>query len=105
MNLIDNALEAFEEDRAENRIEIRASFDESSERVRIVVADNGAGIDAKDLGRLFQPYFSTKGRGTGLGLAIVQRIVRDHHGTIIASRNNGRGSRFSIFLPVRHEDP
>ncbi|MGB5013546.1 MAG: ATP-binding protein, partial [Pyrinomonadaceae bacterium] len=64
------------------------------------VADNGKGISPADLQKLFQPYFSTKGRGTGLGLAIVRRIVSEHHGKINAVANQPRGAKFIIELPV-----
>ncbi|HJS52581.1 MAG TPA: ATP-binding protein, partial [Pyrinomonadaceae bacterium] len=66
----------------------------------VEVADNGKGIEPADFQKLFQPYFSTKGRGTGLGLAIVYRIVTDHHGKIRAVSNQPNGARFVIELPV-----
>jgi signal transduction histidine kinase len=52
------------------------------------------------LKRLFQPYFSTRGRGTGLGLAIVHRIVAEHGGRIRAEANHPRGAKFIIELPA-----
>ena len=64
------------------------------------VADTGEGIPAADFKRLFQPYFSTRGRGTGLGLAIVQRIISEHGGRIHAENNIPRGARFVIEIPV-----
>jgi two-component system nitrogen regulation sensor histidine kinase NtrY len=65
----------------------------------VELSDNGKGIDVADFPRLFQPYFSTKGRGTGLGLAIVHRIVADHRGKIRAA-NNSPGAKFVIELPT-----
>ena len=64
------------------------------------ISDNGRGIAPADLQKLFQPYFSTKGRGTGLGLAIVSRIISEHNGKIKAVANNPRGARFIVELPV-----
>ena len=64
------------------------------------VADTGHGIARQDLARLFQPYFSTRGRGTGLGLAIVHRIMAEHGGRIRAESNRPRGARMIIELPV-----
>ena len=64
------------------------------------VSDNGNGIRPSDFQKLFQPYFSTKGRGTGLGLAIVQRIVSEHHGRIKAVNNSPKGAKFIVELPV-----
>src|SRR6185369_16154148 len=57
-------------------------------------------IDPADFQRLFQPYFSTKGRGTGLGLAIVNRTVTEHGGKIKVVANLPKGAKFIIELPV-----
>ena len=64
------------------------------------ITDNGPGIEQSNFQKLFQPYFSTKGRGTGLGLAIVHRIVSDHRGRINVSAAMPHGARFTIELPV-----
>jgi signal transduction histidine kinase len=64
------------------------------------IEDTGEGIPEGDFKRLFQPYFSTKGRGTGLGLAIVERIITEHRGRIYAEANSPRGARFVIELPT-----
>lgn len=70
--------------------------------VEVSIADTGIGIPAEHLSRIFDPFFSTKGvgRGTGLGLAITRRIVEDHHGTIEVASEVGRGTTFTIRLPV-----
>ncbi|MGH9969813.1 MAG: two-component system sensor histidine kinase NtrB [Pyrinomonadaceae bacterium] len=67
---------------------------------RIVIADQGKGIDAVKLDRIFEPFFSTKKRGTGLGLAIVKQIVEQHDGFISVDSQAGRGTRFVIDLPL-----
>jgi len=69
--------------------------------VRIVVADNGHGIDDGHLERVFLPFFTTKDEkhGTGLGLAIVKRIVDSHDGRVEVESDGG-GTRFVIHLPV-----
>jgi nitrogen fixation/metabolism regulation signal transduction histidine kinase len=64
------------------------------------VADDGRGISPADLQKLFQPYFSTKGRGTGLGLAIVRRIISEHRGRINVAASQPTGAKFIIELPV-----
>jgi two-component system nitrogen regulation sensor histidine kinase NtrY len=69
--------------------------------VKLVVADNGAGIPERDKGRIFEPYFSTKRGGTGLGLAIVNSIVADHQGSIRVEDNLPQGSKFIVELPMR----
>ena len=68
----------------------------------MIIADTGIGIPAEHLPRIFDPFFSTKGvgRGTGLGLAITRRIVEDHRGTIEVASEVGRGTTFTIRLPV-----
>lgn len=99
VNLIDNGLEALK-DSGERRVTIETRYDAARETITAEVADTGEGIPAADFKRLFQPYFSTRGRGTGLGLAIVQRIVSEHGGRIHAQNKIPRGARFVIELPV-----
>jgi signal transduction histidine kinase len=63
------------------------------------VSDTGIGIPKEHLGRIFEPYFTTKANGSGLGLAIARRIVEEHGGTISVTSEPQRGSRFEIVLP------
>ena len=100
VNLIDNAIEAFDEDQIDKRVTISSRYDLARDLIVSEISDNGRGIAPADLQKLFQPYFSTKGRGTGLGLAIVSRIITEHNGKIKAVANNPRGARFIIELPV-----
>ncbi|HET9524882.1 MAG TPA: ATP-binding protein [Pyrinomonadaceae bacterium] len=100
VNLIDNALDALVSASEEKLITISTSRDVDTGFVRAEVADTGQGIAPTDFRRLFEPYFSRRDSGTGLGLAIVQRIILEHRGRIRAEKNNPRGARFVIELPV-----
>lgn len=99
VNLIDNALEALS-DTADGAVTVTTRHDAARDIVVAQVSDNGKGIPPADLQRLFQPYFSTKGRGTGLGLAIVHRIISEHGGKIKVVGNQPKGAKFIIELPV-----
>jgi two-component system, NtrC family, nitrogen regulation sensor histidine kinase NtrY len=100
VNLIENSIEAFETQTSENEICVSTRHDSARDLIIAEVTDNGKGIDSSDLQKLFQPYFSTKGRGTGLGLAIVQRIVGEHGGKIKVVGNKPKGAKFIIELPI-----
>jgi len=98
INLVHNAVDAMPEG---GRIRLSAS--RVDDRVVLRVQDTGCGIPADILGRVFDPYFTTKGeRGTGLGLSVSQSIVRRHGGEMrVTSRTSGpdRGTTFELDLP------
>jgi len=72
------------------------------EYLKLEIRDTGHGMDKKTLGKVFDPYFTTKaaGEGTGLGLSLVYGIVEDHGGYIRASSVTGEGTTFQVFLPA-----
>lgn len=101
LNLLLNAIDAAgRADSAAGKVVI-ASRSSSGERVTISVADNGAGIPAGLMDRIFNPFFTTKSSGTGLGLSIVHQIVESLGGSVQAANRGGGGAVFSIALPRR----
>lgn len=68
--------------------------------VRLTVSDQGTGIPREHLGRIFDPYFTTKQKGSGLGLAATHSIIRKHDGHIIVASELGKGTVFHIYLPA-----
>jgi PAS domain S-box-containing protein len=100
VNLTENALEALAAMPDERGLTIKTRHDAARELLIATVEDTGEGIPAGDFRRLFQPYFSTRGRGTGLGLAIVARIITEHGGRVYGEGNVPHGARFVIELPV-----
>ena len=86
---------------------IKASACDDAKELKLQVIDTGPGIPEKLLGKIFQPFFTTKGtaqrgeaKGTGLGLAICKEIVEHHKGRIEVQSEVGKGTTFSIFLPM-----
>ena len=83
---------------------VRVDGEQSGANWRIVVADNGAGIDPEEQPRIFEAFHRAHPdqslRGTGLGLAICERIVQRHGGAIGVESRPGDGSRFWVYLPA-----
>ena len=100
VNLIKNAIEAVSgTDRPEVRVEVGMDHD-SPTTATLTVADNGPGIDASRVRRIFDPGFTTKSAGRGLGLAIVREAIHNQGGTLAIASRPGVGTSFRITLPV-----
>lgn len=99
-NLLSNALKYTSEGG-----EISLTAKEENGRVMISVADNGCGISSDELPYIFDRFYQAKnaGRGTGIGLAIVKAFTELHHGEVSATSIEGKGSTFTIHIPVRQK--
>ncbi len=99
LNLFLNAVQAMPEG---GDLNVRAISDEEG-FVRVDVSDTGVGIPAGDLDKIFEPFFTTKepGKGTGLGLSVAFGIIEKHHGRITVQSEVGKGTTFSVFLPLK----
>jgi signal transduction histidine kinase len=100
VNLLGNALDALEEGRtASPRITIASGESLAGDAAWIRVEDNGPGIEPERLGKIFDPFHTSKAGGTGLGLAITRKLVEAHGGTIEVESRPGSGTVFSLTLP------
>ena len=99
LNIITNASQAIDEGGA---IVITTEL-RDADRISISIADNGCGIPEENLSRIRDPFFTTKevGMGTGLGLSIVDEIMRAHGGELVIESDVGKGSCFTILLPIK----
>jgi len=98
VSLVDLALDEM----AAQRYELRPGS-----YIRLTVRDTGSGIAPTIMGKIFDPYFTTKeaGKGTGMGLAVVHGIVTHHGGAINVQSVLGQGASFQVYLPVREAEP
>jgi two-component system sensor histidine kinase HydH len=100
LNLYLNAIEAMAPG---GQLQIEVSGSEANSGLKIRVADTGHGIAGEDLSKIFDPYFTTKSSGTGLGLAIAHNIVEAMGGTIEVNSEAGKGTTFTLTLPIREK--
>jgi signal transduction histidine kinase len=99
-NLCRNALEACVGQGVRPEIAVRIDVDAAQREALVSIADNGPGIDPAVRDRIFQPFFTTKGKGTGLGLALVQKIIITHNGRITPAHPTSGGLRMDVAIPL-----
>ena len=117
MNLCTNAYHAMQDKGGKLEVilsEVNVGYDETMEKIgmqpgrhlQLLVIDEGCGMDAAVLDRIFEPYYTTKeqGKGTGLGLSVIHGIVKNHRGDITATSSPGKGTTFKVYLPVIEEN-
>ncbi|MGC2108482.1 MAG: ATP-binding protein [Candidatus Korobacteraceae bacterium] len=95
LNLLLNAIQAMDKPGS-----IHVTLQRDDDAVLITVADQGKGIAPENLSNIFRPFFTTKGHGTGLGLSLARRIVESHGGSIDVRSEVGKGTQFTIRLPI-----
>jgi len=102
INIILNAIDAMP---GGGMLGIRLALEGGAAAIRI--SDTGAGIRPEHLSRIFDPFFTTKGvgKGTGLGLSISYAVVKEHDGRLEVRSEVGRGSTFTIVLPLERNNP
>jgi signal transduction histidine kinase len=101
LNLVSNAIEATPSGDGA-MVHLSGARSEDGKHIVIRVRDNGTGIPGQILKKIWEPFFSTKGkRGTGLGLAMTRKTVEEHGGQIAVVSTEGEGTMFTISLPVR----
>ncbi|MBU0480701.1 MAG: HAMP domain-containing protein [Proteobacteria bacterium] len=97
MNILINSAQAIEE-----RGEIKIRTGREHDKLFVEISDTGCGIPEDKLGRIFEPFYTTKavGKGTGLGMSIAYDIIKKHEGEIIVTSTVGKGTTFTVILPV-----
>jgi two-component system NtrC family sensor kinase len=100
LNIMLNAIQAMPEG---GKLMVRGSAEQGF--LRVDVQDTGAGMAEEELAKVFDPFFTTKepGTGTGLGLTVSYGIVEEHRGKITVESERGKGTTFSVYLPVKDE--
>ncbi len=101
LNLLMNAIQAMS---GGGKLGTSGRLSKDGDWVELAIQDSGVGIPPEDMNKLFDPFFSTKEGGMGLGLAIAHRIIDQHHGKIEVESTPGKGTLFTISLPVLTEE-
>ena len=116
MNLCTNAYQAMQDKGGTlevNLSEVDVGYEETVKKIgmqpgkhlQLLVRDEGCGMDAIVLDRIFEPYYTTKeqGKGTGLGLSVIHGIVKNHRGDISVTSSPGKGTTFKVYLPITED--
>jgi len=105
LNVVTNAIDACDETE-DGCVVVTTEYAPAESAVRVIVRDNGLGIEPDDIKRIFTVFESHKGsRGTGLGLPVSQKVLREHGGDVLVTSTPGEGSRFTLELPAEMPEP
>jgi two-component system sensor histidine kinase FlrB len=102
LNLINNAREAHLESSSKSKLTIDVTGVMKDERLLLTIEDNGPGISHGDIGRVLEPFYTTKAKGTGLGLAVVQAVAESLGGTLTLGKAKAGGLRVELVIPGKH---
>ncbi|RNC69159.1 MAG: sensor histidine kinase [Desulfuromonadales bacterium] len=100
LNLILNAIQAMQAEGGTLTVASSLATADGATWVRATITDTGSGIPEPIIGKIFTPFFTTKAQGTGLGLAICHKLITQHGGRIAVTSEGGKGTMFTIDLPV-----
>ncbi len=104
INILENAIEACIGDASDKKQVITFAVRGEDDQVIIEISDNGPGIEADQVSKIFRLFHSSKGnKGTGIGLFITRKVIHKHGGSITVDTAPGEGARFKIFLPRKHQ--
>ena len=98
-NIIDNAIDAMDANAAERHLDIAIRSPQPG-MATVTIRDNGCGIPEDKLGKIFNPFYTTKQTGTGLGMGIAKKVVESHRGNIEVKSRVAEGTEFSISIPL-----
>ncbi len=101
INLLLNALNAVEE---YGRVTVKSTVDAAQNIIEVEIADNGCGISAENVKKIFEPFYTTQSTGTGLGLSVSSGIIKNHQGDIRVFSELEKGTRFIVELPILAEN-
>ena len=99
LNIFKNAISAMPDGGV-----LKIDTDQKGEEVSLCISDSGLGIPEELMGKIFEPYFTTKDFGSGLGLTLVYKIVKEHLGDILVKSKEGEGTSFYLTFPIPQKE-
>ena len=97
INILKNSIEALEE---KNGGTIQVDYKVIDQQFKVIIKDDGIGMDEETLNRIFEMFYTTKKQGTGIGINLSKEIIEGHNGKIIYSSNKGTGTIVTLYIPI-----
>lgn len=98
INIVQNSIHALAENEEKKVFAIRTLY--KNDKYILAISDNGCGMNKETVSRVFEPYYTTKANGTGLGMSMVYKIIKEFNGEITVESEEGKGTLFTIQLPI-----